>query len=318
MKNLILSVGLVAVSLPLWAGEAIDSRLSADGINKLTLIVPRGEVTLTGGDHREIRVQGELDDQAREWVFERDGSTLVAEVKMPSNWRDKGDGSTLTVTLPRSVEVEGSGVSTDFSVSELQRGLELESVSGDLKIIRVSGEVDADSVSGDITADTLNGDIELETVSGDILAEGLEGKVSAESVSGEVSLSRAGGQLEVESVSGDIRLQLSRVQALEVTSVSGDIRVEMEAVADAARLAFETVNGDARLALPADASARFQLETGPGGEIHNRLSAHQPERGEYVPTESLRFSQGDGRARVAMKTINGALTLSPVVGGHLK
>ncbi|WP_417347397.1 DUF4097 family beta strand repeat-containing protein [Ferrimonas sp.] len=318
MKNLILTAGLLSCSLPLWAGEAIDSRMEADGISKLTLVVPRGEVTLTGGSHSEIRVQGELDDLAKEWVFEREGNTLVAEVKMPRNWRGDNEGSKLTVTLPGSIEVEASGVSTHFSASDLSRGLELESVSGDLELARISGEVEADSVSGNITASALEGEIELETVSGDVKAQQIQGEASVESVSGEVHLSRSGDRLAVENVSGDIKLQLDQVGALEVTSVSGDIQVEVASLAANARLSFETVNGDTKLSLPQDASARFKLDTGPGGEISNRISDHQPERGEYVPTESLSFSQGSSDARVEMKTVNGSLTLAPMAGGHLK
>lgn len=318
MKKLILTTGLLGLSLPLWAGDAIDSRMNADGISKLTLVVPRGEVTLTGGSHSEIRVQGELDDQAKEWVFEREGNTLVAEVKMPSQWQGDNDGSTLTVTLPGAIEVEATGVSTDFNVSDLNRGLELESVSGDLEIARVSGEVEVDSVSGNITATALEGEIELETVSGDIKAAQLQGDTSVESVSGEVQLSRAGDRLEVENVSGDIQLQLTQVGALEVTSVSGDIQVEVDSLTGNARLSFDTVNGDTKLSLPRDASARFKLDTGPGGDISNRISEHQPKRGEYVPTESLSFSQGQGDAKVEMKTVNGSLTLAPMTSGHLK
>lgn len=318
MKKLILTTGLLSLSLPLLAGEAIDSRMDAEGISKLTLVVPRGEVTLTGGGHSEIRIQGELDDQAKEWVFEREGNTLVAEVKMPSQWQGDNDGSKLTVTLPGDVEVKASGVSTDFSVADLNRRLELESVSGDLELARVSGDVEADSVSGNITATALEGEIELETVSGDVRAQQLQGDTSVESVSGEVHLSRAGDRLEVENVSGDIRLQLNQVGILEVTSVSGDIQVEVDSLTSNARLSFDTVNGDTTLSLPQDASARFKLDTGPGGDISNRISEHQPKRGEYVPTESLSFSQGKGDARVEMKTVNGSLTLAPMASTHLK
>lgn len=298
MKKMILTAGLMSASLPLWAGEDIDSRMDAGGISKLTLIVPRGEVTLTGGDHSEIHIWGELDELARDWVFEREGDTLVAEVTMPKNWNGNDDGSKLTVTLPDAIEVDASGVSTDFSVDDLNRGLELESVSGDLAINRIAGEVELDSVSGDITAIALEGEIELETVSG------------------AVHLSRSGGSLEVESVSGDIELQLNRMHSLEATSVSGDIRAEMDTLGGSARLSLETVSGDARLKLPKGASARFQLDTGPGGDIRNRISDHQPERSEYVSNENLRFSQGGGDARVTMKTVSGTLTLASMAKEH--
>ncbi|USD38354.1 DUF4097 family beta strand repeat-containing protein [Ferrimonas sp. SCSIO 43195] len=312
MKHIILGATLFATSVSALAGEAIDSRMDADGIRTLNLIVPRGDVTLTGGDHNQISIRGELDDQAERWVFERDGDTLVAEVKMPRNWRGNNDGSRLTVTLPSSIRFKGEGVSTDFNLANLQRGLKINNVSGDISLERIQGEIDVEVVSGDIKAHELSGEIELETVSGDIDASGHQGSGSYESVSGNVTLARGGHEVEVENVSGDIQLSLDRVRELDVTSVSGDIQVTVAALDTGAELEFETVNGDTSLALPGDASVRVRLETGPGGDISNSLTQDQPNRGKHVATEKLHFDHNGGNAKVEMQTVNGSLSLSPL------
>ena len=55
-------------------------------------------------------------------------------------------------------------------------------------------------------------------------------------------------------------------------------------------------------------SARFDIETF-NGSIDNCFGPEPVRTSRYTPGRELRFTEGDGNARVAIKTLNGGLRL---------
>ena len=88
------------------------------------------------------------------------------------------------------------------------------------------------------------------TVQGDVEARGLRSPVEAHSVSGEV---------DVETT-----------EEAEAGTVSGDVRVAMGRLPRSGSLRFNTVSGDIRLTLPADAAATLRVNT-VSGEVDSEF-----------------------------------------------
>ncbi len=290
MNKLITFIALIIIPLALSAGESVSRSLEADPEGTVEVSVIRGKVKLQGWDQSMVKVEGTLDDHAEELIFERDGNQITLKVKIPRELSG-GKGSDLTVHVPLASELEVSGISTDFRVSGTKGAVELNTISGDLVLKGVVGPIDANSISGDVSIKKAAGQVEANTVSGDIKLEG------------------SGKAYELTTVSGDVRLTGSLLSHLEGATVSGDIQIRTS-LEPTAKIELDSVSGDISLVLSDDIHARFDLETGPGGDIRNELSEQKPVRAKYTGAEALSLKLGSGGGRVKMETFSGTLSLS--------
>ena len=90
----LVTAGLMSMSA--WAGDKIDESLktSADGF--VVMDVQSGDVNIKTWDKNEVKVVGELDDDAEGYKFEVDGRKVYFKVEMPERrWGGFGssDGS---------------------------------------------------------------------------------------------------------------------------------------------------------------------------------------------------------------------------------
>ena len=286
---LIASISLVTGSLlfatTLSAGEEVDSTLVAESNGSIRIINTRGEVDIYGWDENEIKVEGELDDLAEELIFEVDGSKARIEVRLPRSNINWGDGSDLEIYVPFNSSITLEGVSSDTTVKNIQGGLRLRSVSGDASI---------DSVGKLVMVKAVSGDIEVTESSG---------KANISTVSGEIDVEMASMDITLDTVSGDIEAELEQFSKLRVNAVSGDVSIEGQLV-DSGDLDISTVSGDVRLNVESPVNASLTIETGPGGEIVNELSDHEPVD-KFPAHMELNAELGDGSGKIILRTVSG-------------
>ena len=98
----------------------------------------------------------------------------------------------------------------------------------------------------------------------------------------------------------DSSLKFSR---LRVNAVSGDIFIEGQLV-DSGDLDISSVSGDVRLNLESPVNASLTIETGPGGEIENLLSDHEPVD-KFPAHMELNAEIGDGSGKIILRTVSG-------------
>ncbi len=139
-----------------------------------------------------------------------------------------------------------------------------------------------------------------------IRVSGSSGSVEAESVSGRIRLQGAGGRIEAVTVSGHLEIEAGAVDAVELESVSGPVHFRGRPTSG--RLTVESHSGNVVLVLPADLSARFEVESF-SGRIDNELGPAARRQGRYEPGLSLEFVTGDGLARVSVETFSGNIAL---------
>jgi len=111
-------------------------------------------------------------------------------------------------------------------------------------------------------------------------------------------------------VSGSIRVEASDIEQGDFEAVSGSVRFT-GALSPGARLSAESHSGSVVLNLPADTSARFQVETF-SGSINNGFGGGEAERtSRYAPGKRLDFTIGSGDAQVRVESFSGSVTLNP-------
>ncbi len=270
------------------AAEAINQSLDADAKGNVSIDVVRGTVTVVGWDQNKVAVEGQRDSESERFVFERNGNSIRIEDEVPNNL-NRGEGTKITVKVPRGSSLHVDVVSADLNVRDIAGGSDLSTVSGDLKLEKLGHKVDAESVSGDIELRGAGKDVSVESVSGDIYSHITAERLEAESVSGTVTVINEG-----------------RLKRGDFSSVSGDVKVQ-SALTEEVDMEFESVSGDIEFVAVGEPNARIEAETGPGGDIINELTNDAVEKAEFTGAESLNITVGSGAGRIQASVVSGEI-----------
>lgn len=293
-KKLLLLMAIALATSAAWAGESVDVTKSASATPTVEIENLAGSVKINGWDRDEIKVTGVLGDDTDGLDFSGSNDSFQIEVEIPDSYgrRHRDLDSDLEIWLPA-----GSS-------------LDVETVSASIRVSGSNGRLELESVSGEVTVEGAPTSADVETVSGRIELAGSETLAIAESVSGRIDLSGVAGRVEAATVSGSIRVEASDIEQGEFEAVSGSVRFT-GALSPGARLSAESHSGSVVLNLPADTSARFQVETF-SGSINNGFGGGEAERtSRYAPGKRLDFSIGSGDAQVRVESFSGSVTLNP-------
>lgn len=274
------------------AGEEIDKALDASSDGIVEISNTRGEVQVIGWDEDRVSVTGELDDLAEDFVFEVDGNTTTIKVKLPRRNINWGSGSDLEIRVPEGSQVIFDGVSSD---------IEAENIQGGLRAGTASGDIEGTGIASRISVKTVSGDIEISESSG---------QANVSSVSGEITLDVSSDRLMVDTVSGDVDVTLGEFERLMANAVSGDIEVEGRLHASG-EIDITSVSSDIQVSLAEPVHARISIETGPGGDITNRISG-DPVKKRFPAMKGLDATVGDGTGDIHIRTVSGDIRLDSV------
>ena len=290
MRTVFLAAALFATSA--LAATPIDERTAADPTGRVEISNVAGTVEVVGSNRDEVHVSGYLGKGTERLEFERDGNTVRVNVILEKKKKHHHvDDTELVVTVP-----EGSRLS-------------VTTVSAEIDVRGVAGSQRLQSVSGDIETRTMGEDVEAKTVSGDVTVEG-SGKsalLALTSVSGDSAVEDVAGELIATVVSGDIEVSTDVLNRARIKTTNGDVDL-VAGLGDGARFEVETINGDLEIELRGDIDAEFDIETF-NGSIDNCFGPDPVRTSKYAPGKELRFSQGNGSARVLIKTLNGGINL---------
>lgn len=312
MKTLFLLVSICSaiVTLPVFSNELIDETMSGEGVSKVYVENMRGEVAIKGWDKNQVTVQGKLDEHAKALVFDKSGSVIDVKVRMRDHYKHRNSkGSNLIVMVPNHMRVEFSGVSSDYKLENIAKGIEGKTVSGDIDIRDIDHQIDIATVSGDILSRNTSGKVTMTTVSGEINDKASSGHLHLRAVSGEIDTQSKATEVDLGVVSGDLTFSLATVDELELSAVSGEIEGEL-ALAENGRVKMSSVSGDIALKFTADVNASFRLKTHAGGDLINHITDDKAVESKYSPRAKLNFEAGNGSATVKATTVSGTIRLS--------
>ncbi len=290
MRMLAKTMALMLLAAPAWGGTAIDKVTDAHPQGEVEVSNVSGEIEVKGWDKEQVKLSGILGDGSERLVFERDGRRTLIKVEIP-NRSHNVDPSDLYVMVPRQSRVSVTGVSSDITV---------EGVEGALRIQTVSGE---------ITAEVFEEDVEAKTVSGNFEVRGHDkpALLTLTTVSGDGQVRDIRGELVVQSVTGSLEIESTELERARLRTTNGDIDLRTGLGKDA-RFDMEAINGDLRLDILGDVDAEFDIETF-NGSIDNSFGPDPVRTSRYAPGRELRFTHGEGKARIRIKTLNGGVTL---------
>jgi hypothetical protein len=284
----VLSVVAANASL---AGTPIDEAIAPEGADLIDISNAVGSVTVTGSDRRDVRIVGELSDDAERLDVRRDGDRIIVHVIMRDERRSDVEGTTLDIAAPREIALKVATVSASIVVEE------------------VTGEQELATVSGSVQTALYEAEIRARTVSGRIQVEGSDSPARAEisSVSGRVDLDGVSGEVIAQSVSGSIDLESPLLVRGDTKSVSGNSGIRAALAADG-RLRAISTSGRISLDMLGAGEGRYEISTF-SGSIDNCFGP-EPDRPQFgPPTSTLRFQEGDVAARVDVNSMSGNVEL---------
>lgn len=277
---------LLAATPAVLAGTPINERKPADAAGHVEISNTAGSVVVTGWPRNEVEVTGTLGDGVERLEFAQSGQLTRVKVILP-NRSSRVESTSLVVKVPAA------------------SSLFVNTVSADVRSHGVRGSQRLQSVSGDIDTEAAAEDVECKTVSGNVTVNGTgqRGLLTVTTVSGDATLARVAGEVNGNTVSGNFAISAGDTSRSRLRSTSGDLGLKGRLDADA-RIDFESISGDVRLDLAPPVGAEFEV-TSFNGEIRNCFGPKPVRTSEYAPGTELRFREGQGTARVRIKTLNG-------------
>ncbi|WP_076925266.1 DUF4097 family beta strand repeat-containing protein [Pseudoalteromonas sp. EB27] len=309
MKAILL--GLSLFPLAVFAGEKIDKQIDVPNGGTIFIENQRGDIHITGWDKNEFKVSGELDDKAEGYELKTNGDKTQFIVKMPrkSNWNNNGDGSSLTIFMPKSSGLEFAGVNVSVTAKELKNGAEVDVVNGEITVDDIAGNIKLTTVNGDVNAQSLSGNIQFETVNGEINDRESSGELRFSAVNGDIKSTSSANDVRLENVNGDINFTLSAIKNLRINTVNGEAEVHIKELLKGGDVRFESVSGDGDFYFPDSVSANFEIKAHANGKIINKVTSDKVSKAKYGPASDLEFSINGGNANVEMDTISGRIEL---------
>ena len=128
-------------------------------------------------------------------------------------------------------------------------------------------------------------------------------KVVARTVNGAVEAAGLTGDVEATTVNGSVKVETTGVARAE--TVNGSVNAVMGRADWESDLAFKTVNGSIRVALPASASTTVDAET-----VNGHIESEFPVEGGRVAKRRLTGTIGSGGRGLSLETVNGSITIA--------
>ena len=270
------------------ADERIERRAAADPEGEVTVLNVAGDLRIRGWDRAEVEVTGTLGRGVERLEFTTEGKRTEIRVELPKA-NERGGSADLEIRIPAASSLSTNTVSADQTIENV-RGLQR-----------------LQAVSGDIATESWADEVEIRTVSGDVRlrSHGEPALASVTTVSGDARLDDVAGELAINTVTGDFEVAAGVLTRGRMRTTNGDLELTATLAPDG-RLDIETINGDLNIDFAGPLAAEFDIETF-NGDIDNCFGPEPVRTSKYAPGRELRFREGDGRARVRIKSLNGGI-----------
>jgi hypothetical protein len=284
------AAALSAASPAAHAGTPISKRAAVDPSGSIEVSNVSGTVTVTGWDRNEVEVTGELGDGTEGLEFATVDKVTRIKVVLPSHSHSVDD-TDLVIHMPAASRLSVNTISADIKAAGIMGAQRLQSVSADIHTAAGSEDVECRTVSGDVTVD----------------GSARKGLLTITTVSGDATALRVAGEVNANTVSGNMVLGLGETTRSRLRSTSGDLTLAMLLATDG-KVDAESISGDVRLNLVGAVDAEFDASTF-SGEIRNCFGPKATSTSEYTPGKEWHFSEGQGLARVRIKTMSGDISV---------
>ena len=275
---LAISLAMPAAAL---AQGATDRTVDVRQGTRLALGATHGSVTVRTWDRSSVRIQARHDPRQ---VIEIDHSGPL--LKVGARQHGKKDNVDYTLTVPRWMDLNLSGVYAPITVQA------------------AGGRIQASNVNGSIDVRGGTEVIEVISVQGAVLLAGARGRISASSVNGGVTIADCSGPIVVESVNGGLNLTRIDSRSVQAETVNGGIQYDGAVYADGV-YRLTTHHGPVTFTIPAGTGADVKVSTFNGSFSSSfPIDLQEGRRGK-----SFSFVLGAGGADIELESFNGPVRL---------
>lgn len=297
----------------LQAAEKVDQTIDVEANSFIEIKHVSGSAKIIAWNENKVKIIGELGERTEEFRFERDGNSVIIEVKVKKNnswnWGKDKDGDRLEIYVPTKSRLEYQSVNASVRVSDIDGEADVQVINGSIRAENLSGRIGLESVNGDIRGTALKGELTVSSVNGEINVQQVEGEeISVGSVNGEIDVVTSAQQISVETVNGEINLTAQDVSDVQATTVNGRIDLDMNLLGNG-KVRASSVSGRISLGFQSGVSAKFDIQAHAGGSIKNKLTDDEPIKAKYGPRRSLEFSTGNPTGHVEVSTVSGRIEI---------
>jgi DUF4097 and DUF4098 domain-containing protein YvlB len=197
----------------------------------------RGNITVTGTDASEVRIEGHkivraYDRKAADTANEQskvtlttEGDALFVRSTEPSSPDQSRFSLDLEITVPKSAGIEARGRSGDLTINSIDGSVDVSSQRGEIRLQDVSGNAKLDVDRADLVrASNLKGALDIQGKGRDIQLDNINGQVTISgSFSGSLDFRNLAQPLHFESEQTDLRVD--KVPG-SINMDLGDLRAE--------------------------------------------------------------------------------------------
>ena len=261
-------------------GTTIDTTFAFPRDGVVDLRSMSGDIVVTGWDRGEARIRATSERGELQWRVTSSRITIETE-----SYRGRSD-SRYELSVPRGVRLVMRSQSGDLSARGTKGPVDAHTSSGDVEVIDAAERIDLGTLNGDINASQLRGEVDVTSLNGNIVLTDVEGR-----------------SVDVESTGSDIVLTNVRSRDVAASTVNGDVEYR-GTIESGGQYEFHSHSGTITLSIPANASARFGIQTF-SGELDSEFPVTlQPDRAGRQGRR-LEFVLGSGGATVIAETFSG-------------
>ncbi|MES1195762.1 MAG: hypothetical protein ABUL58_02340 [Steroidobacter sp.] len=312
MRHMTIITALLLLPFVAIAGEKVGKTMDFIDDGYVDIANVNGQIKIVSWDNKSVKVSGELGDNTKNFIFDRNGNRVRIKVEVKNGFNFGGsssDGDNLVINVPKTSKVSYDSVNSNMNTAGIAGGLSANSVNGNLTIDNCQGRLKITTVNGKITGNQLIGGLDLETVNGEINIRNSGGNQnSVSTVNGTLNINSSSEELKINTVSGNVVAEVGNISNLEFDGVSGNATIRLN-LKKGGNVNATTVSGNLTLSFMEDPSAHFNIDSPTGGSIVNHLSNDKTVEDHYGPGKRLQFSHLNGDGKVNVTTVSGAITL---------
>jgi hypothetical protein len=242
-----------------------------------TIDLGLGDLRITASDRADTVVDVRPSDPSNDedvkvaelTRVEYSGGSLLIKAPKLRQWRLRGGGSSIDVTLelPAGSSLHGALGSTDVQADGRLGDCRIKTGLGRIRLDE-TGTLNAKSGAGDISVERATGHAEITVGSGDVRAGELASSAVVKNSNGDTWIGNAVGDLRVKAANGSIAVDAAHASVV-AKSANGDVRLS-----DVVRgsVVLETAIGDVEIGIREGTAAWLDVNAS-AGKVHNALEA---------------------------------------------
>jgi len=289
IKTAFLFVGMLAMMPAFLLAQSLKK--SYDGVEFLDISTATGDITIKKGNTKEIKVDGQWDEEEVTVRVNYSGKSLSIKEKSRRN-NTHSNASKWVLIVPDGLNLDINSGTGSLEISGMEGDLKANTGTGDIDILDMEGRFNVNSGTGEIEITNAKGRFDLNAGTNDVVVVNATGKFDANSGTGDVHFKMVNptGSSNLNSGTGDVKFVVDSEISADLSLNSGTGNAVLDFHGNKIEGDFEMKCGirSGRIVAPFDFDSERQIGHRNNGHLEK---AARIGNGEY----DLEISTGTGR-----------------------